>query len=575
LIPNTFRVSIENLRIEVNTLSSKISKIKDQISKHQNDSSLHKEMDDFLISSEQEVKKLTQAIESQLNTIRIEMAEFLCEDLEHFKLEECFRIFSSFCQRFKLAVDENERRRENEMKLEARKSNSQLKRWPNTTNSSEAENLSPDNNSTSLNSTSINSMSNSMSSSFNGDQKLKRRSRRSSQDDELHAGLLEFLKTANDLGSNEIPIFGGTFRRMGSGRRSRTSNTLSDLELSSRERNKSIEKIGELDATVKINNRINGDILDNKNNNSNLSDPESDDESHKKKDSFNRFSPLRKTFSIKQTEAKRLNDFEAKQLNNYETKHLNNFETKHLNDLENNSNKSDPNNNHIEENNDKYKIDPTQLRQFWGAKQNESSNRPSTLHLTNHHSTHPTAVISPTKLVRSPQDQNNALLSPVLALESDLGNRSSRLPRRASITSPSSVTAAAIVAPLQVKITSIESSLPLKSKLPVRKNSLTRLPQQRKSGPNATKARAAPVQTGIPTPSRQTVTRQASARVTSGDVPQARTYRSPSTVSRTNLTSDMGSVSSMRRSSQLLPPSRSFMKQTSASAAKTRSQMRY
>jgi hypothetical protein len=87
------------------------------------------------------------------------------------------------------------------------------------------------------------------------------------------------------------------------------------------------------------------------------------------------------------------------------------------------------------------------------------------------------------------------------------------------------------------------------------------------------------VRSAIPIASRMTTPKNTMSRPStsrgSSDILQVRTYRSPSTVSRTNLTSDMGSVASMRRSSQLLPANRSFMKQTSASAAKTRSYMKY
>ncbi len=64
---------------------------------------------------------------------------------------------------------------------------------------------------------------------------------------------------------------------MGSGRRSRSLNPMLGQELSNRERN-----------TSESNNKSNV----------NLSNTESDDESHNEKHSFNRFSPLRKTFSV-------------------------------------------------------------------------------------------------------------------------------------------------------------------------------------------------------------------------------------------------------------------------------------
>lgn len=43
--------------------------------------------------------------------MRKTLADFFCEDVNTFKLEECFRIVHSFCMKFKLAVAENERRK--------------------------------------------------------------------------------------------------------------------------------------------------------------------------------------------------------------------------------------------------------------------------------------------------------------------------------------------------------------------------------------------------------------------------------------------------------------------------------
>jgi hypothetical protein len=43
--------------------------------------------------------------------MRKTLADFFCEDVNTFKLEECFRIVHNFCMKFKLAVAENERRK--------------------------------------------------------------------------------------------------------------------------------------------------------------------------------------------------------------------------------------------------------------------------------------------------------------------------------------------------------------------------------------------------------------------------------------------------------------------------------
>lgn len=47
----------------------------------------------------------------ELESVRVQLAEFFCEDSNQFKIEECFKIFYHFCEKFKTAVKENEKRR--------------------------------------------------------------------------------------------------------------------------------------------------------------------------------------------------------------------------------------------------------------------------------------------------------------------------------------------------------------------------------------------------------------------------------------------------------------------------------
>ena len=512
------------------------------------------------------------------------MAEFLCEDVERFKLEECFRILSSFCQRFKLAIDENERRRDNEMKLEARKSNSQLKKW---TQSTESDNcLNTENSLTPTNST--NCLTNSLNSSLNFDSKLRRRSRRGSQDDDLHNGLLEFLRTANDLGSSgEIPILGGSFRRIGSGRRSRSSNTILDSDFFNRDRNtndlRTAQTIDEMETNDNKRVKVNPDL--HTKSTTNLSEGESDEDSNKRR-AFDRFSPLRRTLGYKPSQsesrfAKRLIKSENNEIWIKSDRNNNNvIESQNCEQIVAKSEEQIVPKNEEQNSEQNEKISsPIQLRQYWASKQNPSNmtsaiTRPTTLHLSsNHHnSQQPTAIITPTKVIRSGENGNNELLSPVLALETDRLNRIGCLPRRTSLSSPSNATAAAIVTPIQMNEKMMEKEMipipPPKSKLPVRKAAITALPLQRKNGEN---------KTGIPLPSRSSTrnTNGMSSSRPHHPIPNARTYRSPSTVSRTNLTTDKGSVASMKRSAQILSANRSFMKQTSSSAAKTRNLSKY
>lgn len=47
----------------------------------------------------------------ELEVLRVQLSEFFCEDANSFKIEECFKIFYTFCEKFKQAVKENEKRR--------------------------------------------------------------------------------------------------------------------------------------------------------------------------------------------------------------------------------------------------------------------------------------------------------------------------------------------------------------------------------------------------------------------------------------------------------------------------------
>ena len=56
-----------------------------------------------------------------LKTTKIELAEFFCEDANTFRLEECYKSLASFCTKFKQAVTENVKRKEQEALAEQRR----------------------------------------------------------------------------------------------------------------------------------------------------------------------------------------------------------------------------------------------------------------------------------------------------------------------------------------------------------------------------------------------------------------------------------------------------------------------
>ncbi|XP_071572606.1 uncharacterized protein Form3 isoform X2 [Temnothorax nylanderi] len=114
------KTTIEQLTNEFNSLDTKIKKIKSQIQLSSTESDIQEQMAQFLQMAEQEMAQLKRDME-ELEGVRRSLAEFFCEDTNTFKIEECFRIFHQFCQKFNQAVAENERRRIQEEQILARR----------------------------------------------------------------------------------------------------------------------------------------------------------------------------------------------------------------------------------------------------------------------------------------------------------------------------------------------------------------------------------------------------------------------------------------------------------------------
>jgi inverted formin-2 len=57
----------------------------------------------------------------ELDLLRKQLADFFCEDPDIFKMEECFKIFHNFSEKFRLAVKENEKRRLQEEQANVRR----------------------------------------------------------------------------------------------------------------------------------------------------------------------------------------------------------------------------------------------------------------------------------------------------------------------------------------------------------------------------------------------------------------------------------------------------------------------
>lgn len=114
------KTTVEQLNNEFNCLDTKIKKIKNQIQLSSTEADIQEQMAQFLQMAEQEMDQLKRDME-ELEGVRKSLAEFFCEDSNTFKIEECFRVFHHFCQKFNQAIAENERRKMQEEQVLARR----------------------------------------------------------------------------------------------------------------------------------------------------------------------------------------------------------------------------------------------------------------------------------------------------------------------------------------------------------------------------------------------------------------------------------------------------------------------
>ncbi|CAH1402324.1 unnamed protein product [Nezara viridula] len=120
ILEEATKTTIEQLLNEINALDSRIKVVHKQIDLPTTEKEIKDQMAEFLKIADQEVSGLKKDME-ELESVRKSLSEFFCEDPGAFKLEECFKIFHGFCNKFKQAVIENERRRVQEEQAAARR----------------------------------------------------------------------------------------------------------------------------------------------------------------------------------------------------------------------------------------------------------------------------------------------------------------------------------------------------------------------------------------------------------------------------------------------------------------------
>ncbi|KAF1395445.1 hypothetical protein PFLUV_G00011590 [Perca fluviatilis] len=102
-VQSASRISVENIEVEFSSLYVRIKSLEEKV---QGDRELVQQLEPFLQSSAQTLQDLKRR-RLDLRKEGNALIDFLCEDKDTFKLDECFRIFQDFCNKFKKAVKDN------------------------------------------------------------------------------------------------------------------------------------------------------------------------------------------------------------------------------------------------------------------------------------------------------------------------------------------------------------------------------------------------------------------------------------------------------------------------------------
>ncbi|XP_026200233.1 FH2 domain-containing protein 1-like [Anabas testudineus] len=97
------RISLETLDSDLQWLTTRTRSVEESV---QRDTELLQQLDSFLQHATSSLCSLRHS-QQQLKKEGSELIDFFCEDRDTFRLDDCFRIFYTFCSRFTAAVKEN------------------------------------------------------------------------------------------------------------------------------------------------------------------------------------------------------------------------------------------------------------------------------------------------------------------------------------------------------------------------------------------------------------------------------------------------------------------------------------
>ncbi|XP_040190888.1 FH2 domain-containing protein 1-like, partial [Rana temporaria] len=105
-VQSASRLSEENLLEDFDRLQSRVIAMQRNVAAHEEED-LRRQMEEFLEDAEEQLRDVQREVED-LRSWKRTLVDFLCEDEETFRMEECCKIFSCFCQKFQTAVKVSE-----------------------------------------------------------------------------------------------------------------------------------------------------------------------------------------------------------------------------------------------------------------------------------------------------------------------------------------------------------------------------------------------------------------------------------------------------------------------------------
>ncbi|XP_022235714.1 LOW QUALITY PROTEIN: formin-J-like [Limulus polyphemus] len=117
-LENTAKFSLEVLKADIKSLNDRTNSLSKQLlTAHQD---LRNQMESFTNEAKKKIEAVSEEAK-ELDKLKDDLAEFLCEDAATFNLDECFTVFRSFCHKFRGVIQENKLRHEQELKAEMRR----------------------------------------------------------------------------------------------------------------------------------------------------------------------------------------------------------------------------------------------------------------------------------------------------------------------------------------------------------------------------------------------------------------------------------------------------------------------